>query len=229
MPIPLIRLTLPCCSSSQEEQTKCSLITRATVVGIGTITLLIGILTLSGVSGLSHLGSAAGWSFLPIGILIFLAGICLRSIKENNIEVKEKPFDFAIITPKNYENYLALVGQHSLQVKRSPGHFLFKKEMYEEDFNDSSIKENHTKGGIYLSGWLFLGKSEGVHTGIDLEIRDDQFMYFPDNNGEPVTFSNLKEFFNYLFQVHGVTKNLKFFILTMADGKKMLYNNPYRS
>jgi hypothetical protein len=86
MAIPSIRLALPCCAHSGEEQTQGSLIFRITAVGLGGIALLIGILALSGIHGINALGTVGGTALTITGSLVLLAGLCLRCIKGDGIE-----------------------------------------------------------------------------------------------------------------------------------------------
>lgn len=69
---------LPCWDN--EEQTGCSKVLRITAVVLGIIALLIGVLILSGVPTLDSLGTTAGGLLAGGGGLLFLSGLCLRSV-----------------------------------------------------------------------------------------------------------------------------------------------------
>ncbi len=83
MAIQSIRCALPFCARVEEEQTKCSLISRVAALGMGGIILMVGILALSGIPGLHALGTVGGAVLTSIGSWILLTGLCLRCIKWN--------------------------------------------------------------------------------------------------------------------------------------------------
>src|ERR1700678_469724 len=82
MGIQSIRCAVPCCARAEEEQTKCSLVTRIVAVVLGAMALLVGILALSGIS---TLGTAGGAALTIIGSLTLVVGLCLRCVESQKV------------------------------------------------------------------------------------------------------------------------------------------------
>lgn len=79
MNIPSIRLDLPCMMRSQEEQASYSGILRIVALALGVITLLIGVLLVSGVFHLpKFVQNPLGASFIVLGSLSLLGSLFLR-------------------------------------------------------------------------------------------------------------------------------------------------------
>lgn len=261
MCIQSIRLINPFCDASQEKQTKCSLILRTMAVGLGVIALLIGVLILCGIPSLSTLGTTGGSLFSILGALMLLTSVFLRCIEEsdqqdsehsklishkrsqddsqrvNNDSVvdlqggsettcstldqgnsrnKTDTIDFAKINPANYKQYLDLSGRLNHRTDEE-GDFFFIEN----------------KGG--LAGEV-ASRSHGMLGSLgckDLKIKDGKFHHHENGTLETMrTFSNLKDFFDYLFRgdfFHGDgTSSLKFLTLRTVEGIKVRYYNPYK-
>lgn len=94
MCIQQIRLTVPFCNTTQEEQTLPSLIVRIMAVGLGSITLIIGILVLCDIPGLSSLGTMGGGSCIAGGGVVLVVGACVLYVKESDQEGSEQSSSF---------------------------------------------------------------------------------------------------------------------------------------
>jgi len=248
MCIPSIRLTLSFSDVSQVEQTKCSLFLRTGAVGMGAIALLIGVLILCNIPGLSTLGTTGGGLFSGVGALMFLTGIFLRCIKESDQPGSEYstqiPYmgsqgdsqrassdviiDFAKITPKNYEQYLD-VSQEFDWGKQ--GNFIFTKEVHDEDFSSSYGPYKYKKGDACLIGRI-AHVDGGCYGNGGLEICNGEFVHYPQMSAPSEHFSNLKDFFDYMFRGNfyqgECTRDMEFFALKTIDGKEVRYYNPYK-
>lgn len=229
-----IKLTLPFCDPSQEKQTTCSLVSRTMAVVIGAIALLIGILVLSGIPipGLSTLGATVGGLFSAAGTLILLVGGCLRCIQESD-QHRERSIDFAKITPANYEEYIE-VHQPYDSIAAKKGDFVFTKGTHEENYASPphwNDPYHSKKGEDYLSG-IIQYTDGGTFSAAGLEIQDGQFVHYPQKMAPAVRFTNLKDFFNYMFRggfYQGeCTKDMEYFTLLTVDGEEVRYNNPYK-
>jgi hypothetical protein len=68
----------------EKEKTVCSLVARIFAISLGGITLMIGVLALSGIPELHALNTLSGAALTTIGGLSFFAGACLRCVKKNS-------------------------------------------------------------------------------------------------------------------------------------------------
>ncbi len=224
MCIQSIKLSRSFCNSKQERQTDCSVVSRTIACGLGAISLLIGVLILSGVLHLPSGGFLAGGLCVATGASTLLAGGCLQIIKE-----KEAVFDFSTITPATYAKHLKMQKFDSYNAKL--GDFLFTKKTYSSRFGqpaseylDITIINQEPKrpGGMY-----------GYLSGLSLKIHEEQFVYDPHWDKPAVHFSNLQAFFDYLFKgafYQGeCISGMEFFTLKTVDGKEVRYNNPSKN
>lgn len=152
-----------------------------------------------------------------------------KNVKIVETTQMNKPIDFAKITPENYEKYLDVNQAFDFDSAKE-GDFVFTKGMYKEDFSSEWLVHKWKQGETHLSGCIAPEK-KSCFSGGSLDIRNGEFIHYPQMNKAPTHFSNLKDFFDYMFQgkfYQGeLTRNMKFFTLRTVDGKEVRYNNPY--
>jgi ankyrin repeat protein len=73
---------LPFCQNTKGEEINLSIGLRVSIVALGTLALIVGILIVVGIPGLSQLGTTIGYGGLSAGALVALAGISVKCIKQ---------------------------------------------------------------------------------------------------------------------------------------------------
>lgn len=141
---------------------------------------------------------------------------------------KVGPLDFAKVTPANYQQYLDVSQTLDWEAGKK-GDLVFTQRSHKEDFECSWNPRKYKKGDVRLDGCI-QHVDRGCYGGAGLEIRNGEFVHYPQMAAPAVHFSNLKIFFDYLFQGDfyqgDCTKDMEFFSLKTVDGKEVRY---YRS
>jgi len=189
MEIQLIRCAVPCCARAEEEQTKCSFITRITAVVLGTIALLVGIFVLSGIPGLSAFGTIGGALLTVIGSLILLTGICLRCIKDGEIEIKlqqanQNTFDYVDQRAGSYSSGGSSTDHTGKTTTNSESYCTLENFLASPKSNDIAVRERVTKAlGIddleQRAKENFFNKKVSLALLIKCEndVRDDELLF----------------------------------------------------
>jgi len=138
--------------------------------------------------------------------------------------------DFSKITPANYEQYLDVSNTLDWKTGKK-GDFVFTKGVHDKDNIGTIPPYKCKKGDPYLNGEIRY-EDKGQYSGGDLEICNGEFIHYPQMSAPAERFSNLKDFFDYMFRGEfyqgECTSRMEFFTLKTIDGKEVRYNNPYK-